>query len=101
MFIAGIALFTVASLATGLAQSPDWMIGARAVQGIGAAVLAPATLALLSTNFPEGRERTRAMAAYGAVHHLGGAVGLGILVTVFDAAGSPDAGARELLARSG
>jgi EmrB/QacA subfamily drug resistance transporter len=76
MFIAGIALFTAASLATGLAQSPAWMIGARAVQGIGAAILAPATLALLSTNFPEGHERTRAMAAYGAVAGVATAAGL-------------------------
>ena len=51
----GIGLFTVASLAVGLAQSPAWMIAARAVQGIGAATLAPATLALLSASFPDGR----------------------------------------------
>src|SRR3954468_2110346 len=56
MFMAGIALFAVASLAVGLAQSSGWMIGARAVQGVGAALLAPATLALLSTSFPEGPE---------------------------------------------
>jgi EmrB/QacA subfamily drug resistance transporter len=76
MFIAGIALFTAASLATGLAQSPAWMISARAVQGVGAAILAPATLALLSTNFPEGHERTQAMAAYGAVAGVATAAGL-------------------------
>jgi EmrB/QacA subfamily drug resistance transporter len=76
MFVAGIALFTAASLATGLAQSPGWMIGARALQGVGAAILAPATLALLSTSFPEGPERTRAMAAYGAVAGAATSAGL-------------------------
>ena len=83
-FIAGIALFAAASLAVGLAQSPAWMIGARAVQGIGAAILAPSTLALLSTSFPEGRQRTRAMAAYGALAGIGTAFGLivgGVLTT--------------------
>ncbi|MDX6704196.1 MAG: hypothetical protein QOK16_3246 [Solirubrobacteraceae bacterium] len=78
MFIAGIALFTAASLAVGLAQSPAWMITARAVQGVGAAMLAPATLALLSTAFPEGSQRTRAMAAYGAL--AGVATGIGLIV---------------------
>jgi EmrB/QacA subfamily drug resistance transporter len=76
MFMAGIGLFTAASLAVGLAQSQAWLVAARAVQGVGAAVLAPATLALLSTNFPEGTERTRAMAAYGAVAGAGTAIGL-------------------------
>ena len=76
MFVAGIALFSAASLATGLAPSPAWMIGARALQGVGAAVLAPATLALLSTSFPEGHERTQAMAAYGAVAGAATSAGL-------------------------
>jgi len=76
MFVFGIGLFTFASLATGVAQSPAWMIGARALQGVGAAILAPATLALLSTNFPEGSERTTAMAAYGAVAGVATAAGL-------------------------
>ena len=47
------------------------MIAARAVQGLGAAILAPSTLALLSTSFPEGSQRTRAMAAYGALAGIG------------------------------
>jgi EmrB/QacA subfamily drug resistance transporter len=76
MFSVGIGLFTAASLATGLAQSPAWMIAARALQGVGAAILAPATLALLTTSFPEGSERTRAMAAYGAVAGAATAAGL-------------------------
>ncbi len=76
MLTMGLALFTLASLAVGLAQSPSWMIGARALQGVGAAVLAPSTLALLSTNFPEGSERTRAVGYYGAVAGIGASVGL-------------------------
>jgi predicted MFS family arabinose efflux permease len=60
----------------GLAQSPGWLLAARAVQGIGAAIAAPATLALLTTTFREGPERTRAIAAYSAVAGAGGSVGL-------------------------
>src|SRR4051812_33719061 len=70
-FMVGIGLFTAASLAVGVAQSPGWMIGARATQGIGAAMLAPSTLALLSANFAEGPTRNRAMAAYGALAGIG------------------------------
>src|SRR4051794_8197644 len=75
-FMLGIGLFSAASLAVGLAQSPAWMIAARAVQGIGAATLAPSTLALLSAGFPEGTQRTRAMAAYGALAGIGTSFGL-------------------------
>src|ERR1043165_51860 len=67
MFVVGIALFTGASLAAGLAQSATWLVPARSVQGAGAAIAAPSTLALLMTGFPEGPERTRAVAYYGAV----------------------------------
>jgi EmrB/QacA subfamily drug resistance transporter len=76
MFISGLALFTLASLAIGAAQSPAWLIGARAIQGVGAAILAPSTLALLQTNFPEGPVRTRAIAYYGAVAGIGSSFGL-------------------------
>jgi len=76
MFMAGIALFIAASLAVGLAQSPAWLVAARAVQGTGAAILAPSTLALLTTTFPEGRARTRAVAYYGAVAGVGASLGL-------------------------
>jgi EmrB/QacA subfamily drug resistance transporter len=76
MFVAGIALFTVASLAGGLAQSAGWLLAARAVQGVGAAIAAPSTLALLTTTFREGPERTRAVAAYSGVSAAGGSVGL-------------------------
>ena len=75
-FVLGIAVFTAASLAVGVAQSPAWMIAARAAQGVGAAMLAPSTLALLSTSFPEGEPRSRAMAAYGALAGIGTAAGL-------------------------
>jgi EmrB/QacA subfamily drug resistance transporter len=75
-FMVGIGLFSVASLAVGLAQSPGWMIAARAGQGVGAATLAPATLALLSASFAEGAPRTRAMAAYGALAGIGTSFGL-------------------------
>ena len=75
-FVLGIGVFTVASLAVGLAQSPAGMIAARAVQGIGAAMLAPSTLALLSTSFPEGQQRSRAMAACGALAGIGTAARL-------------------------
>src|SRR3954463_7728184 len=84
MFMVGIGVFAAASLAVGLAQSPAWMVAARAVQGVGAAILAPSTLALLSTSFPEGTQRTKAMAAYGALAGLGTAFGLivgGVLTT--------------------
>ncbi|HEY2543924.1 MAG TPA: MFS transporter [Gaiellaceae bacterium] len=76
MFIAGITLFTLASLAGGLAQSAEWLLVARAIQGMGAAVAAPSTLTLLMTSFPEGRERNRAIAYYAAVASGGGSVGL-------------------------
>ena len=76
MFVVGISIFTAASLAAGLAQSEAWLLVARAVQGAGAAIAAPSTLALLMTSFPEGRERTRAVAYYGAVAGGGGSIGL-------------------------
>jgi EmrB/QacA subfamily drug resistance transporter len=85
MFIIGITIFTAASFAVGIAQSPAWLIAARAVQGLGAAVLAPSTLALLSTSFAEGRERTRAVSYYGAVAGVGASLGLvlgGILTSL-------------------
>jgi EmrB/QacA subfamily drug resistance transporter len=76
VFMAGIALFTIASLLGGLAQSSAWLLGARALQGVGAAIAAPSTLALLTVSFREGRERTRAVAYYSAVAGGGGSVGL-------------------------
>src|SRR4051794_2565363 len=76
VFVVGIAVFTAASLAAGLAQSSTWLLAARAMQGLGAAIAAPSSLALLTTSFPEGHERTRALAAYSAVAGGGGSAGL-------------------------
>ncbi|WP_410210825.1 MFS transporter [Aquirhabdus sp.] len=76
MYIVGTAVFTLASLAIGVAQSPAWLLVFRAIQGVGAAVLAPSTLALLSTNFAEGPERTRALSLYAAAAGLGAILGL-------------------------
>jgi EmrB/QacA subfamily drug resistance transporter len=76
MFVIGLGLFTAASLGVGLAPTPGLLIAARAVQGVGAAILAPSTLALLTTNFAEGTERTRALAYYAAVAGAGASLGL-------------------------
>jgi EmrB/QacA subfamily drug resistance transporter len=75
-FVAGVVLFTVASLLGGLAASPGMLLAARTAQGIGGALIAPATLALLSSMFPEPRDRTRALGLYAAVSVGGASVGL-------------------------
>jgi EmrB/QacA subfamily drug resistance transporter len=71
MFVIGLVAFAIASLAGGLAQDPVLLIAARVVQGAGAAVVAPAALSLITTGFPEGAERTRAIGLYGAVSSVG------------------------------
>jgi EmrB/QacA subfamily drug resistance transporter len=76
VFIAGIALFTAASLAGGLATSAPWLLAARAVQGAGGAIASPAVLAMIAASFAEGRERTRALSIYTAVAMGGGSLGL-------------------------
>ena len=76
MFEAGLAVFTVASLVGGLAQSPGMLVGARAVQGIGAAMAAPGVLALLTTSAPDTAARNRALALFGAVSSGGMSIGL-------------------------
>jgi EmrB/QacA subfamily drug resistance transporter len=76
VFIAGISLFTAASMLGGLAQSEIWLLAARTLQGVGAAIAAPSTLALLTISFPEGSERTRAIALYSAVASAGASIGL-------------------------
>ena len=76
MFIAGLMLFAVASLAGGLATSPGMLIAARAVQGLGAALLSPAALSLVTVIFKEGAERNKAMGVWGAVAGSGGAAGV-------------------------
>ena len=75
-FLAGITLFTAASLVGGFAASSGELLAARAAQGIGAALASPSALALLMTMFPQGRERTRAVGLYTAVSIGGSAVGL-------------------------
>ncbi|MGK5501474.1 MFS transporter, partial [Streptomyces sp. URMC 125] len=75
VFLAGLGLFTAASLAGGLAAEPWQLLTARAVQGVGAAVLAPSTLTLLTTSVPEGPARARAIGTWTAVGAGGGAAG--------------------------
>jgi EmrB/QacA subfamily drug resistance transporter len=75
VFAGGLALFALASLAGGLAQSELTLVGARAAQGLGGAVVAPATLSILTTGFPEGYERNRALGLWGAMGAVGGASG--------------------------
>jgi EmrB/QacA subfamily drug resistance transporter len=84
VFVFGLLLFSTASLLGGFATSQWWLLTARAVQGAGGAVIAPTALALITTNFPEGRPRNRAFGVYSAMAGGGGAVGLllgGILTT--------------------
>jgi MFS family permease len=76
LFIAGLLLFAVASLAGGLSTSPGLLIAARAVQGLGAALLSPAALSLVTVIFKEGAERNKAMGVWGAVAGSGGAAGV-------------------------
>lgn len=75
VFLAGLLLFSGASLVGGLADSAGMLVAARAVQGLGAAVLAPATLTMLTATFPEGSARTRALAIWTAVGTAGGTAG--------------------------
>lgn len=75
IFVLGLSVFTLASLAGGLAQDQAMLVAARAVQGFGGAILAPATLTVLTTTYPEGRERQRAMGVWAAVAGAGGAAG--------------------------
>jgi EmrB/QacA subfamily drug resistance transporter len=76
VFVGGLAVFTGASLLGGFAQNETMLIVARAVQGLGGAALAPATLTLLMTSYREGPERTRALGAWGATAASGGAFGV-------------------------
>jgi EmrB/QacA subfamily drug resistance transporter len=76
MYIWGMVLFAIASLAGGLAQSDVWLVAARAVQGLGAAIVSPAALSIVTTTFTEGAERNRALGVWGAVAGSGGAAGV-------------------------
>src|SRR5690242_15242287 len=87
VFIAGIALFALASLAGGFATDQTWLLIARVVQGIGGALAAPTSLALIAVTFPEGKERNRAMGVYAAMSISGAAIGLiagGLLTSYAD-----------------
>src|SRR6267154_4942304 len=76
VFIVGLIVFAFASLAGGLAQSESWLIAARAIQGLGAAIVSPAALSIITTTFAEGSERNRALGVWGAVAGAGGAAGV-------------------------
>ncbi|HEY4347188.1 MAG TPA: DHA2 family efflux MFS transporter permease subunit [Gaiellaceae bacterium] len=76
MFMAGLMLFTVSSLLDGLAWSEGSLIAFRSLQGLGAAILAPAALSILTTTFAEGKERNLALGIWGAVSGSGGAAGV-------------------------
>jgi len=76
MFLIGIAVFTLASLASALAWSEGALIGARALQGLGAAIVTPAALSIISTTFAEGTERNKALGAWGAVGAFGAVAGV-------------------------
>src|SRR5882757_570901 len=86
LFVAGLLLFTVSSLLDGLAWSEGSLIAFRSLQGLGAAMMSPAALSILTTTFEEGRERNRALGIWGAVAGSGGAVGVllgGVLTSAF------------------
>ena len=76
LFIAGIFVFTAASLINGVAQSSDALIAGRALQGLGAALVSPAALAIVTTTFAEGAERTKALGVWSAIAAGGAAAGL-------------------------
>jgi EmrB/QacA subfamily drug resistance transporter len=86
VFVAGLVLFTVSSLLNGLAWSEGSLIGFRALQGLGAALLSPAALSILTTTFAEGRERNLALGVWGAASGSGAAAGVllgGALTSAF------------------
>ncbi len=85
VFLTGLSLFTLASLASGLASSPEALIVARSAQGIGAAMLTPGALSIVTTTY-EGSQRTAALAAWAAIGSAGAAAGVvlgGVLTTAF------------------
>jgi EmrB/QacA subfamily drug resistance transporter len=84
IFIIGLLLFSAASLFGGFATSQAWLLASRALQGVGGAMVAPTALALITTTFPEGAQRNRAMGVYAAMSGGGAAIGLvagGLLTT--------------------
>ena len=86
VFVAGTALFVLSSLACALADSRPMLIGARALQGFGGAIVSPATLAIITSSLPEGPQRNRGLAAWGAIGGLGASSGAllgGLLTQIF------------------
>jgi EmrB/QacA subfamily drug resistance transporter len=86
IFLVGVVIFTVASLLNGLAPTSEALIVFRGIQGLGAALIAPAALSIITTTFEEGAERTKAMGVWAAIAVGGAAVGLvlgGVLTTAF------------------
>ena len=76
VFMGGLILFAIASLAGGFAETEGQLIAARAVQGLGAAILSPAALSIVTTTFRDGAERNKALGVWGAVAGSGGAAGV-------------------------
>jgi MFS family permease len=76
VFVFGLAVFALASLLIGVAPTGWWLITARALQGVGAAIVAPSSLSLLTANFPAGTVRAKAIALYGATAGIGASLGL-------------------------
>src|ERR671938_435960 len=86
LFLAGLVVFTVASLLNGLAQNEGMLIASRALQGLGAAFISPAALSIISTTFAEGKERAQALGVWAAIAIGGSAIGLvlgGLLTQYF------------------
>jgi EmrB/QacA subfamily drug resistance transporter len=86
LFLAGVVVFTAASLLNGLAVNSGMLIGSRALQGLGAAFISPAALSIISTTFAEGKERGKALGIWAAIASGGSAVGLvlgGVLTQAF------------------
>jgi EmrB/QacA subfamily drug resistance transporter len=76
LFVAGVVVFTLASLLNGIAPNAATLVGGRALQGLGAALVSPAALSIVMTTFAEGRERTKALGIWSSIAAGGGAVGL-------------------------
>src|SRR6185436_9579048 len=76
LFLVGLVIFTAASFLNGIATSSGMLIGFRALQGLGAALISPAALSIISTTFSEGKERARALGVWAAIAIGGAAVGL-------------------------
>jgi MFS family permease len=76
VFVAGLAVFVTASFLIGVAPTVWWLIGARAIQGVGAAIVAPSALSLLTASFPPGPQRQRAIAWYAATAGVGASLGM-------------------------